>query len=336
MIHPCKACVSTSMALCHWPCSCYPNHAMGQTNDWMAELYPRWVAAHGVLVVCPVHWYQAPASLKLMIDRLVCADGGNPDPDHDARQGPGEGEGARARGLAVPAPSRRPRVRGGRARRFAGPRGSAAQPRAVAHRHRHEPGRRLGRLRYAIGYYEPYATSHDKLDASPEIFVEVENAARSLVAKGARHSLRAIPRAGRGAAASATKMTARAPLSGNRIAPVAMEDAVRAGASGLERLGVRQGDVVCILLHNSPAFLEAQLAARLLGAYWCPINWHYKADEAGWILRDSGAKALITDAALRTQTAAGIPSELPVVDRLDRVRREAGRLGGRAAQSPAR
>ena len=24
-IHPCKACVSTSMALCHWPCSCYPN-----------------------------------------------------------------------------------------------------------------------------------------------------------------------------------------------------------------------------------------------------------------------------------------------------------------------
>ena len=30
--------------------------------------------------LCPVHWYQAPASLKLMMDRLVCADGGNPDP----------------------------------------------------------------------------------------------------------------------------------------------------------------------------------------------------------------------------------------------------------------
>ena len=38
------------------------------------------VAAHGVMVLCPVHWYQAPASLKLMMDRLVCADGGNPDP----------------------------------------------------------------------------------------------------------------------------------------------------------------------------------------------------------------------------------------------------------------
>jgi multimeric flavodoxin WrbA len=26
-IHPCKSCVSTSMALCHRPCSCYAQHA---------------------------------------------------------------------------------------------------------------------------------------------------------------------------------------------------------------------------------------------------------------------------------------------------------------------
>jgi hypothetical protein len=32
-----------------------------------------------------------------------------------------------------------------------------------------------------IGYYEPYATSHDKLDAQPETFIQVENAAKSLV-----------------------------------------------------------------------------------------------------------------------------------------------------------
>ena len=29
-ILPCKACVSTAMPLCNWPCSCYPNHAMGR------------------------------------------------------------------------------------------------------------------------------------------------------------------------------------------------------------------------------------------------------------------------------------------------------------------
>ncbi len=50
-ILPCKACVSTAMPLCNWPCSCYPNHAMGQVNDWMNELYPRWVAAHEPLMV---------------------------------------------------------------------------------------------------------------------------------------------------------------------------------------------------------------------------------------------------------------------------------------------
>jgi multimeric flavodoxin WrbA len=79
-IHPCKSCVSTSMALCHWPCSCYPNYSLGQTDDWMNEIYPLWVAAHGIMIIAPVNWYHAPSALKSMIDRMVCADGGNPDP----------------------------------------------------------------------------------------------------------------------------------------------------------------------------------------------------------------------------------------------------------------
>jgi multimeric flavodoxin WrbA len=79
-IHPCKGCVSTAMPLCHWPCSCYPNHGQRQTNDWMAEIYEKWVAAHAVVILTPVYWYQTPSVLKLMIDRMVCADGGNADP----------------------------------------------------------------------------------------------------------------------------------------------------------------------------------------------------------------------------------------------------------------
>ncbi len=46
----------------------------------MAEIYEQWVSAHGVILVAPTYWYQSPSPLKLMIDRLVCADGGNPDP----------------------------------------------------------------------------------------------------------------------------------------------------------------------------------------------------------------------------------------------------------------
>jgi hypothetical protein len=43
MIYPCKACVSTAQPLCHWPCSCYPNHALGQTGDgWRRSIRNGW------------------------------------------------------------------------------------------------------------------------------------------------------------------------------------------------------------------------------------------------------------------------------------------------------
>src|SRR5450830_1466809 len=61
-IHPCKGCVSTAMPLCHWPCSCYPNHSLHQTGDWMNDIYEQWVAAHGVIIMTPVYWYQTPAA----------------------------------------------------------------------------------------------------------------------------------------------------------------------------------------------------------------------------------------------------------------------------------
>lgn len=64
-IHPCKGCVSTAMPLCHWPCSCYPNHSLGLVNDWMNEIYERFAACHGVIFVTPVYWYQVPSPLSV-------------------------------------------------------------------------------------------------------------------------------------------------------------------------------------------------------------------------------------------------------------------------------
>jgi len=46
----------------------------------MADIYVRFTAAHAIVIVTPVYWYQVPAGLKAMIDRLVCADGGNASP----------------------------------------------------------------------------------------------------------------------------------------------------------------------------------------------------------------------------------------------------------------
>ena len=101
---------------------------------------------------------------------------------------------------------------------------------------------------------------------------------------------------------------------GRRIAPAAFEDAVLRAAGGLERLGVGEGDVVCLMLRNDPAFLEALFGARHLGAYTCPVNWHFRADEAGWILRDSGAKVLVVQSDLLEQVKGGIPPGVAIVE----------------------
>jgi multimeric flavodoxin WrbA len=179
-ILPCKACVSTAMPLCHWPCSCYPNHAMGQVNDWMNDLYPRWVAAHGVMIVTPVYWYQAPSVLKLMIDRLVCADGGNPDPTTTHGKKPEEAKALELQGWPFP-------------RHLAGRvfsvfvHGDAAGAETLRRSlvdwltdmHLIEASPYASLDRY-IGYYEPYATSHDALDADVALQDEVRNCARIL------------------------------------------------------------------------------------------------------------------------------------------------------------
>src|SRR5262249_8852586 len=85
------------------------------------------------------------------------------------------------------------------------------------------------------------------------------------------------------------------------------------GVTGLTELGVGEGDVVAIMLRNEIAFLEAMLIARQAGCYSCPINFHYKADEAGYILRDVGAKALIVHADLLRQIDVGVPPGCQVI-----------------------
>lgn len=180
-ILPCKGCVSTAMPLCHWPCSCYPNHAMGQVNDWMNEIYPLWTGAHGIMIVTPVYWYQAPSVLKLMIDRLVCADGGNPDPTTTRGKTPELAKQLELAGWSYP------RHLAGRA--FAVFVHGDAAGADVLRRSLTDwlldmeliqAGSAAAVDRY-IGYYEPYATSHRALDADAAVFQEVRNVALALV-----------------------------------------------------------------------------------------------------------------------------------------------------------
>lgn len=181
IIYPCKACVSTAMPLCNWPCSCYPNHAMGQVGDWMAEIYPRWAAAHGIMIVCPVNWYQAPSSLKLMIDRLVCADGGNPDPSSTGGKDPKRAKELELKGWHYP------RHLAGRVFSLVvhGDTAGVGTLSRILSGWLTDmgliPAGASGVVESYIGYYRPYATSHEDLDKENDLHEEVRNAARSLV-----------------------------------------------------------------------------------------------------------------------------------------------------------
>ena len=180
-IYPCKACFSTAAALCHWPCSCYPNHSLGQTHDWMNDIYPMWVAAHGVMIVTPVNWYQVSSPLKLMMDRLVCADGGNADPTSTHGK-----DAARAKDIEL-AGWDYPRHLEGRLFSVVvhgDVEGAENVRRSVSDWLKSiqlVPAGPLAELDRYIGYWKPYATSHDELDADKAIQDEVRNAARTLL-----------------------------------------------------------------------------------------------------------------------------------------------------------
>jgi multimeric flavodoxin WrbA len=179
-IHPCKGCVSTAMPLCHWPCSCYPNHSLGLVNDWMNEIYERFAACDGVMFVTPVYWYQVSSPLKLLMDRLVCADGGNPDPTSTHGKNPDEAKRLELAGWDYP------KHLAGRAYGLvvhgdvAGIEGSRRALTDWLNWMGFIESGAKSRLDRFIGYYEPYATSHAALDCDSDLQKEVINVAEAI------------------------------------------------------------------------------------------------------------------------------------------------------------
>ena len=88
-IQSCNACVSTSMALCVWPCNCYEKGDRAEPDlMWDLDLYARLDLADAWAVIGPVNWYGPSSNLKLMFDRLVCMNGGNPREELIAHKDP--------------------------------------------------------------------------------------------------------------------------------------------------------------------------------------------------------------------------------------------------------
>jgi len=103
-------------------------------------------------------------------------------------------------------------------------------------------------------------------------------------------------------------------LSGARTLPQAeLMQRVLKAASGFRALGIGEDDAVALFLRNDFAFLEAAMAASYVGAYAVPVNWHYTPDEAGYVLRDCAAKALVIHADLLPRIAGAVPAGVRVL-----------------------
>ena len=133
------------------------------------------------MLIKPVNWYSPTSPMKLMMDRLVCADGGNPDPTTTHGK-----DAKKAKELEL-ADWPYPRHLEGRVFSVivhGDVEGAENVRRSLADWLRFmklKPAGPSAELDRYIGYWKPYATSHDELDADENIQEEVRNAARCLV-----------------------------------------------------------------------------------------------------------------------------------------------------------
>jgi fatty-acyl-CoA synthase len=79
-------------------------------------------------------------------------------------------------------------------------------------------------------------------------------------------------------------------------------------ASALRASGVAPGDRVAYLMPNLPEMLVAHFAVPLAGGVLVAINTRLTAEEVSYILRHSGAKMLVSDAALLPVAVAAVDS----------------------------
>jgi long-chain acyl-CoA synthetase len=85
-------------------------------------------------------------------------------------------------------------------------------------------------------------------------------------------------------------------------------------AGGLLALGLRPGDRVAVQLTNRMEFLQAYFEVLKAGMIMVPVNPMFKSGELGHILRDCGARLLITlEACLPVVAACDLPDGMKVL-----------------------
>jgi long-chain acyl-CoA synthetase len=98
---------------------------------------------------------------------------------------------------------------------------------------------------------------------------------------------------------------------GHAVSYVELDAASDRFAAGLQARGLVPGDAVALQLPNVPLFVVAYFGILKAGCVVVPMNVLFKAGEAAYVLRDSGARMLITwsgvaDEAAKAAAEAGV------------------------------
>jgi len=102
---------------------------------------------------------------------------------------------------------------------------------------------------------------------------------------------------------------------GQQISYQQFDDLVNQTANVLKRVGVEKGDTVSLLLPNRLEYLRFYFACWKLGAMAGPINAHLKGSEISYILNNSEAIVLVTQASF-WPTVEAIRPELEFLDKV--------------------
>lgn len=92
-----------------------------------------------------------------------------------------------------------------------------------------------------------------------------------------------------------------------------LDDGSRRVAAALRARGIGVRDHVALLMENCPDFLVVAFGAQRAGVYWTPVNRHLTADEAGYVVRDCGARALFASPGV-TDLAVRIAADTPTLE----------------------
>jgi long-chain acyl-CoA synthetase len=96
------------------------------------------------------------------------------------------------------------------------------------------------------------------------------------------------------------------------VTALTVESESDALASALLARGLRRGDRIALYLQNMPQFVVSLLAAWKLGAIAVPVNPMLKERELRYVLRDSGAKAIISLQDLWNDVASPVAKDTDV------------------------